>query len=128
MTTFQQLKRRKSIVSEIFDTEALPKIDYDKNKKTDEDIQMIIRMTKRSNRKSYILYPEDKLKNSWDLVMTIILLITCIETPYDIAFADNTISFNLFTTIIDLIFLFDIIVIFNSAFYTEEMDIVEDRK
>lgn len=38
MTTFQQLKRRKSIVSEIFDTEALPKIDYDKNKKTDEDI------------------------------------------------------------------------------------------
>ena len=75
-----------------------------------------------------MLYPEDKLKNSWDLVMTVILLIICIETPLSIAFSDNTVTFDLFTTIIDLIFLFDMIVIFNSAFYTVDLDIVDDRK
>lgn len=112
----------------MLDTEAVPTFSHHNNGKDDAETKLIIRMTQRKNRKPYILYPEDKLKNTWDLLMTIVLLITCIETPYDIAFADSTISYTLFNSILDLLFLLDILLIFNSAFYTEEMDIVEDRR
>jgi hypothetical protein len=45
------------------------------------------RMTERKNRKTCLVYPEDKFKNIWDLFMTVVLLVTCISTPLDIAFA-----------------------------------------
>jgi hypothetical protein len=130
-TTLSHLKSQKTIksnnIEDFLDTGAVPIIEYNKNEKSPEDVEMIVRMTLRTNRKKFILYPEDKLKNSWDLFMTVILLFTCIETPYDIAFASNEIVFNLVNTIIDLMFLMDILVIFNSAFYSDDMDIVEKR-
>ena len=43
-------------------------------------------MTYRSNKKTFILYPEDKVKAFWDILMTLILLGACIITPLDIAF------------------------------------------
>lgn len=44
------------------------------------------RMTARANRKTFVIYPEDKLKATWDLFITIVLLITCVNTPWNIAF------------------------------------------
>lgn len=114
-------------IEEMLDTGAVPTFSLKHKGDTDAEAELIIRMTKRKNRKKCILYPEDKLKNTWDLLMTLILLITCIETPYDIAFTDSTISYTAFNSILDLIFLMDIVMIFNSAFYTEDMDIVQDR-
>lgn len=81
------------------------------------------------NRKGFMIYPEDRFKNYWNLFMTLILLVVCVTTPLDIAFADvndeNTLGFS---NLIDLLFLIDMIVIFNSAFYNKDMDIIDDRK
>ena len=46
------------------------------------------RMTKRMGEKAFIIYPENKTKSLWDLFMTIILILTCIMTPLNIAFND----------------------------------------
>ena len=63
--------------------------------------------------------------------MTVVLLTSCVITPIDIAFAgDSDMSplanpTNLF---IDLMFLIDIFVSFNAAYYDEEMALIVDRK
>lgn len=62
-----------------------------------------------------MLYPEDKIKSIWDMIMTIALLLTCIRTPLDIVFFKD--SNIVLSTMIDLIFLIDMITIFNSAYY-----------
>ena len=90
-------------------------------------------MTQREEKKKWIFYPEDKYKGYWDLFITLILLVTCINTPIQIAFTTSTvgavsITDDMFSFIIDLMFLADICVIFNSAYYTEDMDMVDDRK
>lgn len=86
-------------------------------------------MTQRQNRKKWILYPEDRLKNYWNLFMTLILLIVCVTTPLDIAFSDvNEDNKFGYSNVIDILFLCDMIVIFNSAYYSKDMDIIDDRK
>lgn len=85
----------------------------------------------RKNKKKFIIYPEDKSKHGWDLLMTAVLFITCIQTPLDIAFSKETpdsIFQNPVSFAIDMMFLLDIIIIFNTAYYTEDMDIQENRK
>jgi hypothetical protein len=59
--------------------------------------------------------------------MTIVLLVTCVLTPLNIAFqSENTsLTENLVEWFIDLCFFFDIIVIFNSAYYDEDYIIVD---
>lgn len=88
------------------------------------------RMTFRQNKKQCLIYPEDQFKNVWDLFMTVILLITCILTPLEIAFAVETDSIldNPLSFAIDLLFAMDICLIFNTAYYTEDFDLIEDRK
>lgn len=87
-------------------------------------------MTHRRNRKSMILYPEDKCKNYWNLFITFILLIVCVQTPLYIAFSDysNDMSYINFSLAVDVMFLIDMIIIFNSAFYNKDMDIIDSRK
>lgn len=78
-----------------------------------------------------LIYPEDKFKSGWDMVMTIVLLVTCIETPLDIAFSSDEpmpILDNPLKLVIDLLFLADIIIIFNTAYYTEDMELIDRRK
>ena len=61
--------------------------------------------------------------------MTIILLTTCFKSPYDIAFNNDPSIWNKFIDYaIDILFLIDIIVIFNTAFYDENFETVENRK
>ena len=89
-----------------------------------------------SNEKPFIIYPENKNKGIWDLFMTLVLIITCIQTPLNIAFedldaskVDNGVkSFVILDYIIDALFLIDILVIFNSAFYDEDVELIDDRK
>jgi hypothetical protein len=49
----------------------------------------IERMRHRSDKKSCILYPEDQSKTYWDIFITLILLITCLLTPWRIAFGEE---------------------------------------
>ena len=43
----------------------------------------------RSDKKQCILYPEDTQKTYWDIFITLILLISCIITPWRIAFGET---------------------------------------
>jgi hypothetical protein len=45
-------------------------------------------MLHTKNEKPFIIYPENKNKGMWDLFMTLVLIITCIQTPLNIAFED----------------------------------------
>ena len=90
-------------------------------------------MTETKDMKPFIIYPENKNKGFWDLFMTLVLIITCIQTPLNIAFEDvSNENANNFSKIldycIDFLFLLDIIVIFNSAFYDEDVELIDDRK
>jgi len=86
-------------------------------------------MRHRKDKKKFMLYPEDQNKVYWDLFITVILLISCLLTPFNIAFIEvEPFGWVVVNFVIDACFLVDIMVIFNSAFYDEEFVIVEDRK
>ena len=82
------------------------------------------RMRFRLKKNETLFYPEDQSKVSWDLFITLILLISRILTPYRIAFSETdveeTLGWQIIGYGIDLLFFLDIIVIMNSAFYDDE--------
>ena len=75
-----------------------------------------------------MIYPNNSLKGNWDTLVTIVLIFTCMVTPYRIAFVeeDNNLweFLNLF---IDFLFLIDMILCFLTAYYTDEFELIEDR-
>ena len=66
------------------DKTQIPKVDGDQNVSKEKLERMRFRMNKKKN----LLYPEDTFKVNWDLFITLILLISCITTPFRIAFGD----------------------------------------
>jgi hypothetical protein len=44
----------------------------------------------RENRKPFLIYPEDEWKANWDLFITLVLVYTCVATPANIAFKDES--------------------------------------
>ena len=99
---------------------------------TGKDSRKIHRMTFRPNQKQCLIYPESTNKNMWDLFMTIVLLVACIITPVQIAFYKNHTEFStseeVVEHVINFLFFIDIIVVFNSAFYNENSELVDNRK
>ena len=71
------------------------------------------------DRKPFMIYPNDTWKViGWDFMIAMILLITCVTTPFDLAFTDETDSntgYVIYRYIIDFLFFCDIIVNFNTA-------------
>ena len=108
--------------------ENIPNVDVSALKTKDK--AKIARMTFRETKKEWLLYPEDNIKVNWDLFITNILLISCMITPWRIAFgeAEDPIEWKLINYSIDGCFVVDICIIFFSAYYDEEFRIVEDRK
>lgn len=86
-------------------------------------------MSHRRNKKTWLLYPEDDSKAIWDLFITFVLLASCLITPFNIAFGaiEDPLEWKIINYTIDIFFLIDIIVIFNSAYYDTEFMIVENR-
>ena len=103
----------------------MPSIDESKSKKDKK-----LRMRTRNNKKKWLFYPEDKGKQYWDLFITMILLTSCLTTPFRIAFGEikDPVEWVIINNFIDVMFFVDIMVIFNSAFHDSEFRIVEDRK
>ena len=94
-----------------------------------KDKKKLARMTARQNVKVCLIYPENKFKGYWDLFMTFILLITCMETPYIIAFIpDEPLSLKIFNYVIDGLFFLDIIAIFNSVYYDNDITVIDNHK
>jgi hypothetical protein len=66
----------------------------------------------------------------WDLLISVILLITCVQTPFDLAFSaelDAKDEYVKFRYMIDFMFLLDIILNFNTAYLDEIHDIKDNR-
>jgi len=57
--------------------------------------------------------------------MTLVLLLTCVLTPYNIAFQKDDSFLN---TAVDILFGMDMIVAFNTVFYDLDMNVIDDRK
>ena len=63
-----------------------------------------------------VLYPIEKKRIIWDVYISIILAIVSIVTPWNIAFVDDEILDHLvFDLIVDISFLSDLILNFNTA-------------
>ena len=75
------------------------------------------------------MYPEDQIKVNWDLFITIVLLFACIMTPIRIAFEQkDDHSGEIVDYIVDGLFVVDMCIIFNTAFYDPDFQIIDDRK
>ena len=75
-----------------------------------------------------IIYPENELKAHWDIFISLVLIFTCIVTPYRIALVENdTVGWTVSNYTIDGFFVIDMIIIFNTAYYDEDFAIIEDR-
>ena len=89
-------------------------------------------MITRYDRKWYLLYPEDRTKNTWDSIVSVTLLLMCIFTPIYIAFSSDLekgaalSGWQILNISMDSIFGIDILVTFVSAFYDDDFKIVDD--
>ena len=77
-----------------------------------------------------MFYPQDRFKGAWDIYMSIILMFACIVTPVRISFYSKEVSFRWFVIdlVVDFFFFVDIIINFNTAFYDQDYNIIENRK
>jgi len=87
-------------------------------------------MRTRTNKVKLLLYPEDIMKEKWDIFITIVLFVSLVITPMRITFGPTVElpSWKAVGQIIDFFFLLDIFVNFNCSFYDNDFIIVENRK
>ena len=109
--------------------------DKEQERKEKEEDMLILGLTAPTtshSRKTWIIYPNDRFKEMfWDVIISIILLLTCFMTPINLAFGDEVDKiewYSDFNMIIDLLFFADIIVNFNSAYQDDLLQMVDDRK
>ena len=82
-------------------------------------------------RKPFLFYPNDNIKNLWEILVTLCLLTTCILTPFNLAYSEILEKINWYMNLnygIDIFFFLDIILNFNSAYNDETYSVVDDRK
>ena len=85
-------------------------------------------MVAEQKKDKILIYPENDLKIVWDYVVTAMLIFTCIVTPYRIAFENvDTFGWLIANYGIDFLFLVDICLNFNCAYYDDDLAIIEDR-
>lgn len=105
----------------------------DKNKASSvQEVELVILGLNNPNnnfqRKKYMIYPNDRCKIWWDVILSIVLLISCFQSPLDVAFTGLFDDFAWFLIAIDICFLMDIFVNFTTAFQDLEYNIIDDRK
>ena len=61
----------------------------EKAERSNYNAKRIRRMTYRPNEKKYMIYPENRHKGAWDLSITLLLLISSVAIPLQIAFANT---------------------------------------
>lgn len=70
------------------------------------------------------------MKANWDLWLTLLLIITCVITPYRIAFEAKghvELRANIVSVAIDIFFLTDMVFSFFTAYTDDDFKIVDDR-
>lgn len=82
----------------------------------------------RSSQVSCLVYPESRGKFSWDIFVSLLLVVSCFVTPLELCYKYNHPAYYTCSYLIDILFFVDMVVIFNTAFTTEDFETVEDRK
>lgn len=86
----------------------------------------------REDRKRSLFYPENRILNHWDLLMTMLLILSCLTTPMRVAFIlpgmQESQTWEVYGWIVDFLFFADILVIFHTAYQDEYLQTVDDRK
>ena len=86
-------------------------------------------MRHRDNKKKIMFYPEDSWIDYWSGFITLVLIFACVVTPYRIAFVEKDgVDWIIVNFFVDFLFLLDILIIFNTAFYDEDFIIIDCRK
>ena len=77
----------------------------------------------------WIILPDDKFKPYWDIIIAIFVFIVSLTTPARIAFTENdTIGWVITDSLVDFVFLLDLVLNFFFAYYDDEFMLVDDRK
>lgn len=86
-----------------------------------------VKRKKGQNR--FMFYPDDPFKDMWDMLIALILIFTCLVTPYRLALVEkDNMGWQVTTVVVDILFLIDILIIFNSAYLDENYITIQDRK
>jgi hypothetical protein len=74
------------------------------------------------NREKWIIFPESKFKASWDMIILVLVIITCLYAPISLAFDDENqrYQFYILDWVINVFFIGDIIVSCLTAYYDSE--------
>ena len=81
-----------------------------------------------TSKKKCMIYPNNEIKSNWDTLITVVLIFTCMVTPYRIAFVEQDSNLWVFINFfIDGLFLIDMVLCFLSAYHTDEFELIEDR-
>jgi potassium voltage-gated channel Eag-related subfamily H protein 6/hyperpolarization activated cyclic nucleotide-gated potassium channel 2 len=76
-----------------------------------------------------VFYPDDPYRSKWELFITVILILTCFMTPFALGFVDGDSDRLLAVeTIVDVVFLIDIVMNFKFAYWDQDYEIVDNRK
>ena len=76
-----------------------------------------------------MIYPTNEYKIYWDVFITTLLLFSCILTPMHLAlYNELSRGWNVTNSLIDVAFFIDIIIIFNTAIYNDDLEIIDDRR
>lgn len=86
-------------------------------------------MDDSTHRKKWILYPDMKLHNAWQVLISVLVLYECTLNPFRIAFnKEDTPFFHYFNDFITVMFFTDIVINFRTAYYDSQDQLVDKPK
>ena len=88
------------------------------------------RMIDRVHYKKCLIYPENPYKGNWDLFISCALILSCFYTPLSLAFQKEKYEniLRLVDFVVDSLFFIDIILTFNTCYYNDKVQLIDDRK
>lgn len=80
----------------------------------------------------WLIHPDNNILKTWDMFITLLLILTCMSTPLHLAFfednsffagssEDNSNWWHIYNYICDGLFLLDIIICFNTKYLDEDL-------
>lgn len=91
------------------------------------------------NCSAFLIHPNNRVLGQWNLFISLLLVLSCMTTPLHLAYFDPSSHFhdsadttspkvwNIFNNIIDLLFLADIIITFNTQVYDSDFVLFKER-
>ena len=77
--------------------------------------------TNRGEQSKYIIHPDEHLKIFWDVIIIVLVVISCTTIPFAFGFnTEETLLSFIFSVVIDCFFAIDIIVNANTAYFNQE--------